>query len=115
MSYDLRILTKIEDTDLFAVLDEPELASPTYNLGRMFRACTGWDYEQGTEYRCEEVIDSIVRGINELSVHPGRYQEYEDPDGWGTIPQAKEALESLRDCIYENAETIPIKYLWVRW
>ena len=115
MSYDLRVLVKVDGTDLFAEIDRPEYDSPTYNLGKMFRECTGWDFEQSKEYRCSEVIDNIVRGINELAIHPDKYQKYESPNGWGTLSGAKEALESLRDCIYENAENIPIEHLWVRW
>lgn len=38
-----------------------------------------------------------------------------DFNGWGGIASAKRALESLRDCIYEQAEDIPIECLWVAW
>ena len=46
MSYDLRIAVKVDGCDKFAGIAEPEYSSPTYNLGKMFRACTGWDYKQ---------------------------------------------------------------------
>ena len=51
MSYDLRIAVKVDGCDKFAQIAEPEYSSPTYNLGKMFRACTGWDYKQGEYYR----------------------------------------------------------------
>ena len=41
MSYDLRIAVKVDGCDKFAQIAEPEYRSPTYNLGKMFRACTG--------------------------------------------------------------------------
>lgn len=46
MSYDLRIAVKVDGCDKFAQIAEPEYSNPTYNLGKMFRACTGWDYKQ---------------------------------------------------------------------
>lgn len=63
MSYDLRIAVKVDGCDKFAGIAEPEYSSPTYNLGKMFRACTGWDYKQGEYYRCSEVIGNIKKGI----------------------------------------------------
>ena len=46
MSYDLRIGVTVEGTDIIAVIAQPDKHSPTYNLGTMFRKCTGWDFEQ---------------------------------------------------------------------
>ena len=46
MSYDLRIRVKAEGCDRYPVIAEPEYDSPTYNLGKMFRACMDWDYNQ---------------------------------------------------------------------
>ena len=43
------------------------------------------------------------------------YREYEPENKWGTIEGAIEDLESLRDCIYETSEHIPIEHLWIRW
>lgn len=31
------------------------------------------------------------------------------------IPYAVEVLESLRNCIYEQAEEIPLECLYVKW
>lgn len=121
MSYDLRIGVKVENTDIIAVVEEPELHSPTYNLGKMFRACTGWDYKQGEWYKANEVLPLIERGIKELYVNRKAYEKYEPENGWGSISSAREALESLRDCIYGiiagdvGWQTIPLENLWVCW
>lgn len=115
MSYDLRIAVKVRGCDRFAVIATPEYDQPTYNLGEMFRACTGWDYHQGEYYNCAEVIGKIEQGIHELSVNRQKYKPMEPSNGWGSIASAKLALESLRDCIYEQAEDIPIECLWVAW
>lgn len=116
MSYDLRIAVKVDGTDIMAEIATPEYYShPTYNLGQMFRACTGWDYKQGEYYRCSDVIDLINHGITELSVHRDEYKQYEPENGYGTVSSALTALRSLRDCIYDTSDRIPIDHLWVAW
>lgn len=115
MSYDIEIGVRVYGTDLYARIAEPEYANPTYNLGQMFRAATGWNYEQGKWYRCEDVMPNICRGISELVLKSSKYKVLEPSNGWGTIQGAIECLESMRDCIYENAEYIPIEHLWIRW
>ena len=116
MSYDIEICVKVDGTEnTYACVARPKYPSPTYNLGKMFRVCTGWDYTQGEWYKCSEVIDNINHGIQELSCNAKAYKQYEPDNGWGTISGAKQVLESLRDCIYEQAENIPINCLYVRW
>lgn len=115
MSYDIEIGVRIYDTDLYVRIAEPKYSNPTYNLGQMFRAATGWDFEQGKWYRCEDVMPNIFRGIAELVLKSSKYKVLEPKNGWGTIQGARECLESMRDCIYEQAEYIPIEHLWVRW
>lgn len=115
MSYDIELGVRIYDTDLYARIAEPEYANPTYNLGQMFRAATGWNFDQGKWYRCEDVITNILQGIGELVLRPSKYKVLEPKNGWGTIQGARECLESMRDCIYEHAEYIPIEHLWIRW
>lgn len=121
MSYDLRIGVKVEGTDIIAVISEPEQSSPTYNLGTMFRKCTGWDFEQGKWYMVKDVLPLIEHGIKELHINRGEYKQYDAPNGWGTTSSAIEALESLRDCIYGiisgdvGWQTVPEEHLWVAW
>ena len=112
MSYDLRIAVKVDGCDKFAQIAEPEYSSPTYNLGKMFRACTGWDYKQGEYYRCSEVIGNIEKGIEELRVCWAKYVKYGEV---ADIPYAVEVLESLRNCIYGQEEEIPLECLYVKW
>ena len=115
MSYDLSISVKAEGCGKFVEIAEPEYDSPTYNLGAMFRACTGWDFSQSEYYKCSDVIMKIERGIRELRFNTNQYVQYEAKNGWGTVPTAIRTLECLRDCIYEQAEDIPIDCLYVRW
>lgn len=46
MSYDLEILAKIKNGS-YIYIAEPKYSSPTYNLGKMFRAAMDWDFDQG--------------------------------------------------------------------
>lgn len=114
MSYDLRLAVKTEYGS-FVEIGAPDYDSPTYNLGEMFRACTGWDYNQGEYYKCSEVIDKIEHGIRELTCNRSEYLQYNPPNGWGDLPGALMCLISLRDYIYERGEDIPLEYLYVAW
>ena len=105
----------VNGTDIFVQIAEPEYASPTYNLGSMFRACMDWDFTQSEYYPCSEVITKVERGIRELRTNKLAYTKYNPSNGWGDISSALEALESLRECIYEQAEEIPIEHLWMAW
>ncbi len=115
MSYDLRIAVKVRGCDKFAQIAEPEYSNPTYNLGKMFRVCTGWDFNQGEYYRCSDVIGNIERGIKELRTNRAQYRQYEPENGCGAVASAVVALENLRDCIYEQAGEIPLECLYVAW
>ena len=125
MSYDIGIYVKVEGCDKYAMIAEPECASPTYNLGEMFRACMDWDYSQSEKdengvyktvyYPCDFVIDRVERGLRELRTSRKKYEKYNPSNGWGNVHSAIKALESLRECIYEQAEEIPLNCLYMSW
>ena len=126
MSYDLRIAVKVEGAEKgneFAVIAEPEIHSPTYNLGEMFRRCTGWDFNQGEFYKVSEVYGNIERGIINLREYEAEFEKYNSPNGWGTTVSALRALESLKQCINEIEDpniwtgwnTFPKGLLYVAW
>ena len=115
MSYDLRISVRVHGTDLHAVIATPEYDNPTYNLGKMFRSATGWDFKQSEWYSCEKIFDNISNGIRELNEHPEKYKEFEPDNGWGTVESALRDLKSLKNCICEQMEEIPLEHLYVAW
>ena len=123
MSYDIRIGVKVDGAEnLYAVIDEPEYDSPTYNLGSMFRKCTGWNYEQGEWYKVADVLPLIQHGIQELSYYPSAYKKYNAPNGWGTVEDALKVLQSMEKCIRDNSEDasktwneIPLNLMYIRW
>ena len=126
MSYDLRIAVKVEGAEKgneYAVIAEPEIHSPTYNLGEMFRKCTGWDFEQGKFYRVSDVYQNIERGIINLKEHEEEFEKYNSPNGYGTTVSALRTLESLKQCIddienpygWNGWNTFPKSLLYVAW
>lgn len=122
MSYDIRIGVKVDGAeDLYAVIARPEYDSPTYNLGTMFRKCTGWDYKQGEWYYVPKVLPLIEHGIHELRFNEEEYRKYNAPNGWGTTEQALDVLDSLLACIIEQnrgtftENQIPLEFLYVKW
>ena len=123
MSYDIRLGVKVADVgELYAVIAEPELSSPTYNLRNMFVACMGWDYSQGRWYNVSDVLPKIKRGIAELQEHPSKYRKYNAQNGWGTVENALNALKSLYQCILDNRagerktwNEIPLELMYMRW
>lgn len=115
MSYDIRINVKVEGCGEYATIAFPEYDSPTYNLGEMFRACMDWDFSQSEYYPCDLVIEKVERGIRELRTNRKKYEKYNPSNGWGSLDDAIEALESLRKCIYEQAEYIPMNCLYMNW
>lgn len=126
MSYDLRIAVKVvgaEKDNEYAVIAEPEFNSPTYNIGEMFRKCTGWDFNQGEFYCVADVYENIVRGIINLTEHEDEYEKYNSPNGWGTTQSALRALKSLKQCIdeierpdsFSGWNTFPKSVLYVAW
>src|SRR5574344_983548 len=115
MSYDSEVLVKIYGDGGYASIAQQEYSSPTYNLGKMFRKAMDWDFKEGKEYKCVDIIENINDGITSLKVYPSHYRKYEPENKWGTVEGAIRDLESLRDCIYETAEDIPIEHLYMRW
>lgn len=125
MSYDIEIMVKVEGCNRYARIATPEYSHPTYNLREMFVACMNWNYSQSEKdqtgeyqtcyYPCEFVIQKIENGLKELHTNRMVYKKYNPPNGWGCISSAIEVLESLRACIYECAEEIPLNCLYMKW
>ena len=122
MSYDIRFGVKVEEMNGYiAVIDEPDLSNPTYNLRDMFVACMDWDYSQGEWYNCAEAIPKFERGLKELREHPKQYKKYNAPNGWGTTGTAAAALKSVVEKAREISSggwtwnKIPLEHLWVCW
>ena len=119
MSYDISIHVKAEGCDIY-----PKIAEPEHCLREMFAKCMDWDYSQYTEkdgnyevvyYRCDLVLPKIKHGITELRTKWKKYEQYNSPNGWGTVEDALLVLESLKNCIIEQSKQIPLDCLYMRW
>lgn len=115
MSYDIGIYVKVEGCDKFAEIACPFYPSPSYNLGRLFRSCMDWDFKVEEYYRCDCAVERLGKGIKELSYNPYRYAGLIPGNDWGRMPSALNALVSIRDCILEQAEEIPLECMYMRW
>lgn len=119
MSYDLRFYVKfnIENEDRYVTIGYPEYDNPTYNLGKMFRACMDWNYDQSTYYKLSDIEKNVLHGIQELKTHPDLYRQHEPENKWGTVESALECLTGLYRDMHEISEEkgIPLDYLYLRW
>ncbi len=126
MSYNIGIHVKVEGCDKYAQIAEPEFGSPKFSLGEMFRACMDWNYYttakdkngeyQACYYPCSFVIERATYGISELENNGIAYVKYSD-DSLAKVSRAIawQVLQSLRECIREQAEEIPIECLYMSW
>lgn len=115
MSYSIGIYVKVEGCNKYALIAEPFYSSPTYNLGKLFRACMDWSFKNSEYYRCDYAIERIDKGIKEIAYNSDEYTELLPSNGWGTMHGALNALNSIRKCIFEQAEDIPIDCMYMRW
>ena len=114
MSYGICLKAKIEGTDKYVTVAEPECCSPTYNLRKIFVKSMGWDYEHGL-YPCSDVLEYIHRGLSELIINGSEYRKLEPPNGWETVETAIETLTNVQKCILETSKKIPIEHLYFSW
>lgn len=127
MSYDLRfaVETVMENADgeQYVVIGEPEYDSPTYNYHRMFVACMDWDYKQGVWYRWIDVRKHFERGLRELKENRAEYEQYNPPNGWGTLDGAIRVMQSVLDAVDAKGDWDwealtrywPEEALWFQW
>jgi hypothetical protein len=115
MSYCIGIYVKIEGCNKYAEIAYPDYSSPSYNLGKLFRACMDWNFRSIEYYRCDYAIEHLDKGIKELAYNPNKYAKLIPPLSLGTPSSALNTLDSIRGCILEQAEDIPLECLYMRW
>lgn len=115
MSYSIGIYVKVEGCSKYALIAEPFYSSPTYNLGKLFRACMDWNFKSSEYYRCDYVMGRIDKGIKEIAYNSDEYTELLPSNGWGTMSSALNSLDSIRECILEQSEDIPLECMYMRW
>lgn len=115
MSYCIGIYVKVEGCDKYVEIAEPFYSSPSYNLGVLFRSCMDWDFKLEEYYRCDHALEHLNKGIKELTNNPYGYAGLIPGNNWREMPSALNALLSIRDCILEQAEEIPLECMYMRW
>lgn len=115
MSYCIGVYVKVEGCGKYVQVTYPTYYNPTYNLGKLFRACMDWQFKSSEYYRCDYVIEYVEKGIKELECNPLAYTELLPSNGWGTMEGALETLKSIRECILEENENIPLDCMYMKW
>lgn len=121
MSYDIRFGVKVaQHENVFAYIGEPELSSPTWNNGKIFRKSMGWEFKTDTWYKLIDVIPNIEQGIHELQFNSEAYVDLEPKNGWGGIKSSLNSLQSIMQWITEELpmgwnSTIPKDCIYIHW
>ena len=121
MSYDIRFAVKVDGADnVYAVIGEPEFASPTYNNRDIFVNSMNWNYHQSEWYKLLEIIPYVERGIHELQFNREKYKQFEPDNGWGGIDSSLKALQSIMKWITEDMQwgwngDIPKDCIYMCW
>lgn len=115
MSYSIGIYVKVEGCDKYAEIAYPFLSSPSYNLGKLFRSCMNWNFNSSEYYRCDHVLEHLDRGIKELTYNSNKYAKLIPVPSIFTTFGALNMLDSIKDCILEQAEDIPLDCMYMNW
>lgn len=115
MSYSIGIYVKVEGCGKYVEIAYPAYYKPTYNLGKLFRTCMNWNFKNSEYYRCDYVIKYVGKGIKELEYNPLAYTGLLPSNGWGKMSDAIGTLNSIRECILEENEDIPLNCLYLKW
>jgi len=97
MSYDISFRVKIEGVDAWVDVGECD-ANITWNVREIIELSTGlpWKNEANNGY-VKDVIPSIEKGLRELTLFPGKYKQYESPNGWGTVNETIHFFQRIID------------------
>lgn len=85
MNYDINFKVKVEGIDFWV---EPYncSANTTWNVREMIRKSTGLPWNNcKNNGLCIDIIPHIEKGVEELELHPEKYEQYEADNGWGTV------------------------------
>lgn len=117
MSYDISFKVKVEGINKYVNVGDCD-ANITCNVGEMIRKSTGLKWiNQANNGLCIDIIPSIVKGYMQLDKYPGKYREYEDADGWGTVAGTKRffysIIESWESFCKWHEELIHVVSFWI--
>ena len=117
MSYDISFKVKVEGVDAYVEVGDCN-ANITWNVRKIIELSTGLPWlNAANNGLCVDVIPKIEKGYKELRNHPGKYKQYEAPNGWGTVEDTMSfftmILESWEDLIRWHEEFVPVVTFWV--
>lgn len=96
MSYDVSFKAKLEGADQWVYVGDGWI-NHTSNTAAMIKEVCGSYPSQWNGKRCADMYPVLMQGISLLNINPQRYKQFEDPGGWGTVPQVIEFLSKVAD------------------
>lgn len=117
MSYDITFKVKVEGTDIYVPVGNCD-ANITWNVREIITKSTGLPWKnEANNGLCKDVIPAIMAGLTELEMNGEEYEQYEDPNGWGTVDSAKcffrMVLEAWRELEEYAPELIDYTTFWI--
>ena len=118
MSYDISFKVKVEGIDRWVEVGNCD-ANVTWNVRRIIEISTGldWKNHENNGY-VKDIIPSIVKGRDNLILHPEIYKHYEAENGWGTVESTIRFFERVLKCWYdfsrwEDPEIVNVTTFWI--
>ena len=117
MGYDISFKVKVEGKDIYVPVGDCE-AGTTWNVRDIIVKSTGLEWKnEASNGLVKDVMPSIIRGIGELTAHPGRYKPLEPKNGWGSVKSTIRFFEDIYTAYRElrqlNPELAEIAEFWI--
>lgn len=117
ISYDISIRLPVKGLEDKWV-EVADLGNITWNVRELIKQSSGWDIKNEDKNGAVlPWIQMIEHGIAELENRPGKYKQYESPNGWGTICGTlnfyKRCFDNASDWISYNEDLISVAVIWV--
>lgn len=117
MSYDIAFKVKVEGVDAYVEVGECD-ANITWNVREIITRSTGlpWNNEENNGL-CKDVIPHILKGYHELLTNSDKYEQYESPNGWGTVDGTirffKRIIDAWEKLCKWHPELIEVTTFWI--
>ena len=110
MSYDMVLKAKVERERHNKYVHVADGGGITWNVHELIEKSSGWTIKNEANNGLAEDIGKLIeRGIYELETSPEEYEQYESPNGWGTI----DGTLNFYRYLLEACKEYPYAYVFV--
>lgn len=118
MSYDISFKVKVEGIDHYLDLGTCE-ANITWNVREIITRSTGLAWEnEANNGLVKDIVPAIRSGLTELERNGAAYEQYEAPNGWGTVEGTRnffrEILRAWGDLLEDDPELAEVATFWIQ-